>query len=184
MCAQRPDEGAELLTTVNTGMIFPVREVQGSWVKIQVTTNVEGFVHADYVSVAQGLTVGTPIEQEEALQADITSREEERQAAAEEAAARKEAEASRNQSSSSSSSSGSSGSRQQFQLGQLVRLQQFQFLQLWLAKPGDLPDHCLLCLFQVQRRQLRYDSLRHHPRSGIYHRGGYLCDPHGDRGAD
>ncbi len=105
-----PDEGAELLTTVNTGMIFPVREVQGSWVKIQVTTNVEGFVHADYVSVAQGLTVGTPIEQEEAIQADITSREEERQAAAEEAAARKEAEASRNQSSSSSSSSGSSGS--------------------------------------------------------------------------
>ncbi len=103
-----PDEEAELLTMVQNGMYFPVREIQGSWVKIQVTTNVEGFVHAEYVSIAPGLMVGTPIAQDTELQDDIMAREEERQAAAEEAAARREEE--REQSSGGSSSSGSSHS--------------------------------------------------------------------------
>lgn len=106
-----PDEEAQILTVVEADMYFPVLEIQGSWVKIQVTSNVEGFVHADYVSVSQGLMVGTTLTQETALQEDISSREEARQAAAEEAAARKAAEESRkSSSSSSSSSSGSSGS--------------------------------------------------------------------------
>ena len=106
-----PDEEADLLAVAVKGMHFSVLEVQDSWIKIQLTTQVAGYVHSDYVSVASGLSVGMTISEEAELQEEVNEREEARQAAAEEAAARREAQKSKNSSSSGkNSSSGKSDS--------------------------------------------------------------------------
>ncbi|WP_434309561.1 SH3 domain-containing protein [Hominifimenecus sp. rT4P-3] len=102
-----PDEEADLLAVIRKGMHFSVLELQDSWVKIQLTTQAVGYIHADYVSVASGLSVGMTISEEAELQAEVNDREETRQAAAEAAAARKAAQESKNNSSKKNSSSSS-----------------------------------------------------------------------------
>lgn len=105
-----PDEEADLLAVICKGMHFSVLEIQDSWVKIQLTTQVVGYIHADYVSVASGLSVGMTISEESELQAEVNEREETRQAAAEAAAARKAAQESKDKSSKKNSSSNKNNS--------------------------------------------------------------------------
>jgi len=106
------DDEANILTTVGSGAQFPVLEISGSWVKIQLTTRVEGYVHAEYVSVEKGLFVGVLLADEAELQQEVNEREASREAIAQEAkrAASSKSSSSSSKSSSSSSSSGSSSS--------------------------------------------------------------------------
>ena len=109
------DDESNILTTVAMDMQFPVSDISGDWVKIRLTTDVEGYIHSEYVSIANGLYVAMDIEDEEEFQDDVDQREADRQAeeeaarkAAKAAAAKKNSSSSKNNSSSKNSSSSSS----------------------------------------------------------------------------
>ena len=67
----KADDESDILTTITTDMQFPVLEVEDNWLKIQLTSQAEGYVHAEYVSVDKGLFVGVTAEEEASIQADL-----------------------------------------------------------------------------------------------------------------
>ena len=91
---REPSTESELMTRINRGDHFPVLEIDGSWVLIQVSSHEEGYVSAEYVTVTKGLDTAKTIDEDEAMEAGIAKIEVERQAAIEAAreAARKEKE--------------------------------------------------------------------------------------------
>jgi len=92
---------SDVLAKLEQGAIYPVTEIDGNWVRIQISSNDEGYVYNEYVSVCEGLYVGIPLIDDDVMQEQIDDLEEARVLAAKEAARKK---------SSSGSSGGSSGS--------------------------------------------------------------------------
>ena len=121
-------KGATLAAEIKKGRHFPVINVQGDYVRVQLTASNDGFIHNEFVSLNDGLNSGVKLSEEEDIQDEIDLNQETRrlileekkaaaQAAAEaakQAAAKKaarQAEAKRKASSSSSSkNSGKSSS--------------------------------------------------------------------------
>lgn len=87
---REPSTESELMTRINRGDHFPVLEIEGSWVLIQLSSHEEGYVSAEYVTVNKGLDTAKTIAEDEAMEDGIAKIEAERQAAIE--AARRERE--------------------------------------------------------------------------------------------
>lgn len=113
---EEADSDSDDMTELSAGKQLPVLEIEGDYVKVQVTSYAEGYVLADHVSVDNGLATGVPADVDEEVQIDIEVRAETRRILAEQEAAeaaeaerlareRAEAAASSRNSSSSSSSS-------------------------------------------------------------------------------
>lgn len=112
LCVRKSaDDESDIMTTIALDMQFPVSDVSGDWVKIQLTSDVEGYVHSEYVSIADGLYVAMDIEEEEELQDEVDQREADRQAEAEAARqAAKKANSKKNNSNKNNSSSSNKNS--------------------------------------------------------------------------
>ena len=80
---KEPSTESDLMTRINRGDHFPVLEVDGDWVLIQISSHDEGYVNAEYVTVNDGLDTAKTLEADEAMQAAVAKMEAERQAAIE-----------------------------------------------------------------------------------------------------
>ena len=80
---REPSVESELMARINRGDHYPVLEIDGDWVLIQVSSHEQGYVSAEYVTVTKGLDTAKTIIEDEAMEASIAKIEAERQAAIE-----------------------------------------------------------------------------------------------------
>lgn len=161
---------ADVVAVLKKGADFMVISEGKKWVKIRFTTNLEGYVSADYVKITDGPGEAVSIKTLESYVKLAEEKEAERQAAREaaEAAARKTAEAA-NASSGKSSGSSSSGSSSSYSAASddvtlLAALCQYE--------AGTNYDNCL-AVANVVLNRVRSSSYPNSIRGVIYQSGQF-----------
>ncbi len=163
---------ADVVAVLKKGTSFMVISQGKEWVKIRFTTNLEGYVSAEYVKIKEGAGEAVSIETLEKYVELAEEKEAERQAAKEAAeAARKaaEAKAASSSSSSKSSSKGSSGKSSSYSAAAddvtlLAALCQYE--------AGTHYDNCL-AVANVVLNRVRSSSYPNTIRGVIYQSGQF-----------
>lgn len=163
----KADTDADVVSVLKNGSKFMVLSEGKEWVKVRYTTNLEGYVSAEYVKITEGAGEAVSLETLEKYVELAEEKEAEREAA--EAAAAAKAAASQSSSSSKSSSGTSTEKRSSYSAGTddvtlLAALCQYE--------AGTNYENCL-AVANVVLNRVRSSSYPNTIRGVIYQKGQF-----------